>query len=134
MPKSDFLPIWTRTITHKEPMNTTSFGEPSLLIEYYYEKHYCLLFISIHKNYLKKLILRHFWNSQIFWNVSLWHDQVHEELFRLFSRITFKKENMGRVNFKKLFKFRSFSQIFYCAVTRLMNISLENFDNILSQG
>ena len=34
MPKSDFLLIGTSTITHKEPINTTNFGEPSLLIVY----------------------------------------------------------------------------------------------------
>ena len=42
-------------------------------------------------------------------------------------RITVRKENLGQHNFKKHFKFHNFSEIFYCGITRLMNMILSVF-------
>ena len=37
------------------------------------------------------------------------------------------KENMGKYNFKKHFKFFNFSEIFHCGITRLRNMNLSVF-------
>ena len=39
-------------------------------------------------------------------------------------RTTLRKENMGQSNFKKPFVFNSFSEMFYCNMTRPRNTNL----------
>ena len=53
------------------------------------------------------------------------HDQAQESY--LLIRTTLRKEHMGQRNFKEPFEFHSFSEIFYCGMTRLRNKNLDVF-------
>ena len=67
----------------------------------------------------------------VFKNFSLLHDQTQEQEIVLLIIFTykncFKNENMGQLNFKKPFEFHSFSEMFYCGMTRLRNTDLGVF-------
>ena len=56
------------------------------------------------------------------------NDQTQEqEISFLIIIFVDKKGNMGQLNFKKPFEFHSFSEIFYCGMTRLRNTTLVVF-------
>ena len=75
--------------------------------------------------------LRNVFVAKIYWNISLLHDQAQEKemrfLLNILIRTTFRKEIMGQRNLKKLFEFHSFTEIFYCEITRHRNTNLDVF-------
>ena len=67
--------------------------------------------------------LRNFWNSQFCCNISQLHDHLRKKkwdvsLPYLFTRSILREENKGQVDLKELIKSHSFSEIFYCCMTR----------------
>ena len=79
-------------------------------------------------------IIRNLWNSKNLLKYFTVADQAQEQEIRFLLIIYidknhFKKGEHGEKNrnFKKPFEFNSFSQIFYCGMTRLRNMSLGVF-------
>ena len=88
-------------------------------------------------NYLRSIFGTHPFQktyeiSKMYWNISLLLDQAQEQEIRFLliifiDKTTLRKENMGQRNLMKHFKFRDFSEIFYCGMTRLKNTNFECF-------